>query len=109
VSSIIAKVHRKCGSPSIIGVEADREGLRQGFAHNADWKVSLIDETADVASSGDLAIYRGTYNEHSSSAGVTMTHKTNFIAAFKGQGDGPMEDHLVQRFEYGTIASEVIY
>jgi ketosteroid isomerase-like protein len=59
-----------------------------GFAHNADWKVSLIDETVDVASSGDFAVYRGTYNEDSRSAGVPMTHKTNFIAEFKRQSDG---------------------
>lgn len=79
----------ECGRPSTIGVEADREGFGLGFARNPDWKVSLIDETVDVASSGDLAIYRGTYNEDSSSAGVPITHKTNFIAEFRRQGDGP--------------------
>ena len=79
----------ECGSPSTTGVEADREGFRQGFARDAGWKVSLIDETVDVASSGDLAVYRGTYNEDSSSAGVPMTHKTNFIAEFKRHSDGP--------------------
>jgi ketosteroid isomerase-like protein len=81
-------ISMECGSPSTVGVEADREGFKQGFAHNADWKVSLIDQTVDVASSGDLAVYRGTYNEDSSSAGVPMTHKTNFIAEFKRQSDG---------------------
>jgi ketosteroid isomerase-like protein len=81
-------ISMECGSPSTIGIEADREGFKQGFAHNADWKVSLIDETVDVASSGDFAVYRGTYNEDSSSAGVPMTHKTNFIVEFKRQSDG---------------------
>jgi ketosteroid isomerase-like protein len=70
-------------------VEPDREGFQQGFARDAGWRVSLIDETVDVASSGDLAVYRGTYNEDSSRAGVPMTHKTNFIAEFKRQNDGP--------------------
>jgi ketosteroid isomerase-like protein len=79
----------ECGGPSTVGVEADREGFKLGFAHDADWRVSLIDETVDVASSGDLAVYRGTYNEDSSSAGVPMTHRTNFIAEFKRQSDGP--------------------
>src|ERR1700693_1541206 len=82
-------ISMECGSPSTIGVEADREGFKLGFAHDADWRVSLIDETVDVASSGDLAVYRGTYNEDSSSAGVPMTHRTNFIAEFKRQDDGP--------------------
>lgn len=81
-------ISMECGKSSTIGVEADREGFNQGFAHNPDWKVSLIDETVDVASSGDLAIYRGTYNEDSSSEGVPMTHKTNFIAEFRRQSDG---------------------
>jgi ketosteroid isomerase-like protein len=81
-------ISMECGSPSTIGVEADREGFRMGFAHDPFWKVSLIDETVDVASSGDLAVYRGAYNEDSSRAGVLMTHKTNFIAEFKRQSDG---------------------
>jgi ketosteroid isomerase-like protein len=81
-------ISMECGSPSTIGVEADREGFKMGFAHDALWKVNLIDETVDVASSGDLAVYRGTYNEDNSHAGVPMTHKTNFIAEFKRQSDG---------------------
>jgi ketosteroid isomerase-like protein len=81
-------ISMECGSPSTVGIEADREGFKMGFAHDALWRVSLIDETVDVASSGDLAIYRGTYNEDNSRAGVLMTHKTNFIAEFKRQSDG---------------------
>jgi len=82
-------ISMECGSPSTIGVEADRQGFKMGFAHDPLWRVSLIDETVDVASSGDLALYRGTYNEDNSRAGVLMTHKTNFIAEFKRQSDGP--------------------
>ena len=77
----------ECGSPSTIGVEADREGFKMGFAHDPLWKVSLIYETVDVASSGDLVVYRGTYNEENGRAGVVLTHKTNFIAEFKRQND----------------------
>jgi ketosteroid isomerase-like protein len=81
-------ISMECDSPSTIGVEADREGFKAGFAHDPFWKVSLIDETVDVASSGDLAVYRGTYNEDGSRAGVLMTHKANFLAEFKRESDG---------------------
>ena len=81
-------ISMECGSPPTIGVEADREDFKTGFARDPLWKVSLIGETVDVASSGDLAVYRGTYNEDNSRAGVLMTHKTNFIAEFKRQSDG---------------------
>lgn len=81
-------ISMECGSPSTFGIAADREGFKNGFAGDPDWRVSLIDETVDVADSGDLAVYRGTYNEDNGRAGVLMTHKTNFLAEFKRQGDG---------------------
>ena len=81
-------VSMECGSPSTVGIEADREGFRLGFQHDPLWKVSLIDEAVDVANGGDLAVYRGTYNEDNGSEGVLMTHRTNFIAEFKRQSDG---------------------
>lgn len=80
-------ISMECGSPSTVGLEADREGFETGFAHDPLWKVSLIDETVDVAGSGDLAVYRGTYHEDNSRGGVLMTHKTNFLAEFKLQSD----------------------
>jgi ketosteroid isomerase-like protein len=81
-------VSMECGSPPSTGIEADREGFKMGFARDPDWRVSLIDETVDVANSGDLAVYRGIYNEDNGRAGVLTTHKTNFIAEFKRQSDG---------------------
>ena len=78
----------ECGSPSTIGIEADKEGFKTGFDRDPLWRVNLIDETVDVSRSGDLAVYRGTYNEDNSRAGVVMTHKTNFLAEFKRQNDG---------------------
>lgn len=81
-------ISMECGSASTVGVEADREGFKTGFAHDSLWKVSLIDETVDVASSGDLAVYRGTYNEDNSRAGVLTTHRTNFVAEFRRQSEG---------------------
>ena len=81
-------VSMECGSPPATGIESDREGFKIGFARDPDWRVSLINETVEVASSGDLAVYRGVYNEDNGRAGVLTTHKTNFIAEFKRQGDG---------------------
>lgn len=81
-------VSMQCGSPPTVGAEVDREAFKAGFANDPLWKVSLIDETVDVASSGDMAVYRGTYNEDHGHAGVLMTHKTIFMAEFKRQSDG---------------------
>ena len=81
-------ISMECGSPSTVGIEADREGFRLGFQHDPLWKVSLIDEAVDLARGGDMAVYRGIYNENNGSDGVLMTHKTNFIAEFKRQSDG---------------------
>ena len=81
-------ISMESGRPSSTGLEAERAGLGFAFAHNPDWRVSLVDETVDVASAGDMAIYRGVYNQDSSQAGVPVTQKVNFIAAFKRQGDG---------------------
>ncbi len=79
-------VSMECGSPSTVGIEADSEGFQTGFAHDPRWRAEIV----DVASSGDLAVYRGTYNEENSRGdGVLMTHKTNFIAEFKRQSNGP--------------------
>lgn len=35
-------VSMECGSPSSVGIEADRDDLKAGFAHDAAWRVSLI-------------------------------------------------------------------
>jgi ketosteroid isomerase-like protein len=52
-------ISMECGSPSTVGIAADREGFKNGFAHDPQWGVRLIGETVDVAISGDLAVYRG--------------------------------------------------
>ena len=84
-------ISMECGSPPTVGIEADRDGFSTGFKHDPQWHVHLIDETVGVASSGDLAVYRGIYNEDNGSAGVVTTHKTNFRAEFKRQSDGSMK------------------
>ena len=86
-------ISMECGSPNMIGAKADRDGFSHGFAHDPSWRVGLIDETVDVAGSGDLAVYRGTYNEDNRIGGALMTHKTNFMAEFKHQNDGSWTMH----------------
>lgn len=81
-------ISMECGSPPSVGIDADREGFKAGFAHDPLCRVSLIDETVDVAGSGELAVYRGTYHEDNSHEGALMTHKTIFLAEFKRQKDG---------------------
>lgn len=80
-------ISMESGRPSSIGLAADREGLKMAFTHNPDWKVRLIDETVDVARSGDMAVYRSTYWQDSSKDGVPLTQKINVIAGFKRQPD----------------------
>jgi ketosteroid isomerase-like protein len=81
-------VSMESGRPPSIGAAADKEGLSQAFKYAPGWRVSLIDETVDVADSGELAVYRSTYNQDSIDNGVPMTQKVNFLAGFKRQTDG---------------------
>ncbi|MBS0385810.1 MAG: hypothetical protein JSS00_10735 [Proteobacteria bacterium] len=86
----VGVVSMECGSAPVVGIDAARDGFAL-FAHDPHWRVSLINETVDVASSGDLAVYRGAYNEENSRAGVVMTHRINFIAEFRRGDDGEWE------------------
>lgn len=83
-------VSMECGRPSTTGIAAEREGFQSGFARNPHWRVSMIGETVDVAGSGDMAVYHGTYNEDSAGQnGVPTTRRMNFTAEFRRQGNGP--------------------
>jgi ketosteroid isomerase-like protein len=81
-------VSMESGRPPSTGAAANKEGLTQTFKHAPSWRVSMIEETVDVAGSGDMAVYRSTYNQDSVDDGVPMTQKVNFIAGFKRQSDG---------------------
>ena len=80
-------ISMECGRPSSVGIAADKEGLQMGFTQQPYWKVSLIEEAVDVARDGDLAVYRGIYNEDNRRGDVQLTHKVNFIAEFTRQTD----------------------
>jgi ketosteroid isomerase-like protein len=81
-------VSMESGRPPSIGAAADRQGLSLAFQHTPSWRVRLIDETVDVANSGDMAVYRGTYWQDSTDTGVPMTQKLNLVAGFRQQRDG---------------------
>ena len=81
-------ISMECGRPSTVGIDADREGFKMGFAYQPYWKVRLIDEVVEVARSGDLAVYRGSYHEDNRKGDIQLTHKVNFIAEFRRHSDG---------------------
>jgi ketosteroid isomerase-like protein len=79
--------------PPSIGAKADRDGLSMAFKYAPSWHLTLIDETVEVASAGDMAIYRSTYSEDSMRDGVPYTHNGNYIAGFRLDPDGMWRVH----------------
>ena len=79
-------------SPSY-GAAADHEGLAMAFKYAPSWHLTMIDEAVDVATSGNMAIYRSTYNEDSVRDGTPFTHKVNYIAEFRRDPDGMWRIH----------------
>ena len=84
-------VSMESGRPASIGLVQEREGLSEAFHYSPSWRLSLIEETVDVANSGEMAIYRSTYDEESVDNGVLMTHRVNFIAEFRRHNKGQFE------------------
>ena len=79
--------------PPSFGAKADRDGLSMTFKYAPNWHLSLIDEAVDVAKSGEMAIYRSTYDEDSMRDGVPYTHRSNYIAGFRRDPDGMWRVH----------------
>lgn len=79
--------------PPSIGARADREGLSMAFKYSPEWHLRLVDESVDVASAGDMAIYRSTYDEDSMRDGVPYTHRGNYLAGFRRDPDGVWRVH----------------
>ena len=75
------------------GAKADRDGLWMTFKYSPSWHLSLIDEAVDVARSGDMAVYRSTYDEDSMRDGVPYTHRGNYVAGFRHDPDGIWRIH----------------
>lgn len=78
----------------VMGAKADKDGFAAAFKKTPSWRVTMIDETVDVADAGDMAVYRSTYHEDSAAAdGTPMTHKVSFLAGFKHDADGVWRMH----------------
>ena len=86
-------ISMESGREPSVGAQADRDGLSMTFKYAPNWHLSLIDESVDVASAGDMAIYRGTYAEDSLRDGVPFTHKGNYVAGFRRDPDGTWRIH----------------
>ena len=71
------------GQPNVKGPAEDLALTRQQVADPLS-KVTVSDETVDVAASGDMAVYRATYWQDSSGKdGTPLTQKINLIAGFR--------------------------
>lgn len=81
------------GRPPSTGAKADHDGLSMAFKYSPDWHLTLVDESVDVAKSGDLAVYRSTYREDSTHDGVPYTHTGNYLAGFRLDPDGVWRVH----------------
>lgn len=81
-------VSMESGRPTSYGILEERKGLSEAFHDAPTWQLSLIEATVDVANSGELAIYRSTYNSGSVDNGVPMTQRANFIAEFRRNKTG---------------------
>jgi ketosteroid isomerase-like protein len=75
------------------GAKPNHDGLAMVFKHAPSWHLSMIDEAVDVSKSGDMAVYRSTYNEDSTRDGTPYTHKVNYIAGFRRDADGRWRVH----------------
>jgi ketosteroid isomerase-like protein len=82
-------ISMEAGRVSSVGSEADKAGLAMAMKHEPSWRLAVIDETVDVAASGDLAVYRCTANqEFTGDDGTPMTERMNYLAEFRRQADG---------------------
>jgi len=86
-------VSMESGREPSTGAKADHDGLSMAFKYSPAWHLRLVDETVDVAAGGDMAIYRGTYDEDSARDGVPYTHRGNYVAEFRRDADGMWRVH----------------
>jgi ketosteroid isomerase-like protein len=86
-------VSMESGREPSIGAKADHDGLSMAFKYSPSWHLRLVDEAVDVSAGGDMAIYRGTYDEDSARDGVPYTHRGNYVAEFRRDPDGMWRVH----------------
>ncbi|MGB7655651.1 MAG: nuclear transport factor 2 family protein [Novosphingobium sp.] len=81
------------GTPNVTGQEADRALTKEQVADPA-MKLSVSDAVVDVAASGDLAVWRATYN-YTYTDPATKKAKTevgNWVVGWKRGADGQMKE-----------------
>ena len=81
------------GREPSVGAKADHDGLSMTFKYAPSWHLTLVEDAVDVAAAGDMAVYRGTYDEDSLHDGVPFTHRGNYVAGFKRDADGMWRVH----------------
>ena len=86
-------VSMESGREPSVGAKADHDGLAMTFKYAPSWHLTKVDETVDVSKSGDMAVYRGTYDEDSLHGGAPYTHRGNYIAGFRHDPDGQWRVH----------------
>jgi ketosteroid isomerase-like protein len=86
-------VSMESGRTPSVGANADRDGLSMAFKYSPSWRLTVLNETVDVAASADMAVYRSTYREDSLRDGVPFTHDGDYLAGFKRDPDGMWRVH----------------
>src|SRR5665213_2582755 len=78
------------GAPNDVGAAASQADLKQTFATTPDVHVTLAGQTADVAASGDMAVFRSTYTVTLTNPKTKqpVTENGNYLAGYKLQPDG---------------------
>ncbi len=77
------------GLPNAVGPAADQAATQKGFA-DPNFHVTLVDEAVDVPASGEMAVYRSTYDNTftDSKTKKPTTLRVNYLAGYKRQADG---------------------
>ena len=77
-------ISMEAGRPSTTGAEADRSGMAMAMKYVPSWRVHVLEESIDLAESGDMAVYRCTANqEFTADDGTPMVERMNYLAELK--------------------------
>jgi len=77
------------GQPNVVGVDADLADTKAQMADPAV-KLAVSNETVEVASSGDMAVWHSTYARTSTDpkTKTPITENGNWLMGYKQQSDG---------------------
>ncbi|MGD0184228.1 MAG: DUF4440 domain-containing protein [Roseiarcus sp.] len=85
--NVVQMVH---GGPNVVGQAADLASDRKQFAAHPKAQTTLSNDAVEVAASGEMAIYRATYNSTFTEKRTkrTWTETGNWVAGYRLQPDG---------------------